>query len=200
MTETGSVSLYGSCDIDLPESKRGAFGRPVAGIETRIVDPDTGEDAHDGELWVRGPNVMQGYYGRERLDCFDGNGWFHTGDRVSRDADGDFYFRGRSGDIIRTAGAQVSPREVEGAISDILGGGLLPVVVGTPDPERGQAVTAVLVGDAPFDEEALRAALKARLSPYKVPRRFVALRESDLPTLSSGKVDLRQLAEMVREH
>lgn len=195
MTELGSVVLLGRHEDDLPEHKRGSFGSPVDGVETRIVDPETGQDAEAGEMWARGPNVMQGYYGRERHECFDAEGWFHTGDMMSVDADGDYYFKGRTGDIIRTSGAQVSPREVEGAISEVTGG-RLSIVVGLPDPERGQLVAAVLVGDQPVDAEALRTALKARLAPYKIPRKFVALAEKELPTVSSGKVDLRKLAEI----
>jgi acyl-CoA synthetase (AMP-forming)/AMP-acid ligase II len=209
-TESGSVSLWGDGDVDLPEHKRGTFGRPVPGIEARVVvaavdtdvDPAAGsnpvQDAEDGELWVRGPNVMQGYYGRERWQCFDTEGWFHTGDMMAVDRDGDFYFKGRGGDIIRTSGAQVSPREVEAAISDITGGRMC-FVIGVPDPERGQVVTAVLVGDAAFDAAALTAQLKQRLSAYKVPRRFLAMSDRELPTLSSGKVDLKRLVERVRE-
>lgn len=195
MTEMGSVCLLGEHEDDLPEHKRGSFGRPVEGLETRIVDPETGEDTEAGEMWARGPNVMQGYYGRERHECFDADGWFHTGDRVSVDADGDYYFKGRSGDIIRTSGAQVSPREVEGAINEVTGG-RMAIVVGLPDAERGQLVAAIMVGEQPVDAEALRGALKARLSPYKIPRRFLALAEKDLPTLSSGKIDLKRLAEI----
>jgi acyl-CoA synthetase (AMP-forming)/AMP-acid ligase II len=199
MTETGSVSLWGNGDIDLPDSKRGTFGKPVEGIEARVVDPDTLRDATEGEFRVRGPNVMQGYYGRERWECFDEQGWFHTGDMMRVDSDGDFYFKGRTGDIIRTAGAQVSPREVEAVISEITGG-RMSLVIGVPDPERGQAVTAVLIGDTPFDAEQLKAELKKRLSPYKVPRRFVAMKESQLPVVSSGKIDLKKLVELVRDH
>ncbi len=195
MTETGSVSLYGNGDIDLPEHKRGTFGKPVPGIEARVVDPETGADASEGEFLVRGPNVMQGYYGRERWQCFDQEGWFHTGDMMQVDADGEYYFKGRAGDIIRTSGAQVSPREVEGAISEITGG-TMSLVVGVPDPERGQLVTAIMI-DSAADEEVLRSALRERLSAYKVPRRFVSMRESQLPTLSSGKVDLKKLVEML---
>lgn len=196
MTETGSVSLYGNGDVDLPEAKRGCFGKPVPGIEARVVDPDTGLDASQGEFLARGENLMQGYYGRERWQCFDADGWFHTGDMMAIDGDGDFYFKGRTGDIIRTSGAQVSPREVEGAISDITGG-RMSLVIGVPDPKRGQAVTAVIIGDEAIDEEALRTALKQRLSPYKVPRRVISMAESELPTLSSGKVDLKKLVEIV---
>lgn len=152
MTETGSVYLLGRTEADLPERKRGSFGCPVEGIETRIVDPDSGAGAPEGEMWVRGANVMQGYYGREIWECFDAEGWYHTGDMMSVDEDGDYYFKGRTGDIIRTAGAQVSPREVEGAISDVTGG-RMSIVIGLPDEERGQVVTAVMVGDAPFAAE-----------------------------------------------
>ncbi|MDG2004719.1 MAG: class I adenylate-forming enzyme family protein [Novosphingobium sp.] len=198
MSEAGSVCLFGGHEEDLPEAKRGAFGKPVKGIEARVVDPESGEDAAAGEMWIRGPNVMQGYYGRERHECFDDDGWLHTGDMVSVDADGDFYFKGRTGDIIRTSGAQVSPREVEGAISEAAGG-RMSIVIGVADEERGQIVTAVMVGEDPIDEEALRTALRARLSPYKVPRKFLVMRESELPTVSSGKIDLKQLAEIADE-
>jgi acyl-CoA synthetase (AMP-forming)/AMP-acid ligase II len=199
MTETGSVSLWGNGDIDLPDSERGTFGKPVEGIEARVVDADSAEDSSEGEFWVRGPNLMQGYYGRERWECFDEQGWFHTGDIMRVDADGDFYFKGRAGDIIRTAGAQVSPREVEAVISEITGG-RMSLVIGVPDPERGQTVTAVLIGNAPFDAEQLKSELKKRLSPYKIPRRFVAMTENQLPTVSSGKIDLKKLVELVRDH
>jgi acyl-CoA synthetase (AMP-forming)/AMP-acid ligase II len=198
MTETGSVSLCGRTEADLPEHKRGSFGQPVAGIEARIVDPQTGADSDSGEFRVRGANIMQGYYGRERAQVFDAQGWFHTGDFMHVDADGDFFFEGRGGDIIRTAGAQVSPREVEGAISHVTGG-RMAIVIGLADTVRGQSVAAVLLGDAPFDADALRAALKTRLSAYKIPQRFVAVAEADLPTLSSGKVDLKSLARIVAD-
>lgn len=197
MSETGSVCLMGHHEDDLPEAKRGAFGRPVAGLEARIVDPETGADAAAGEMWLRGANVMQGYHGRERNECFDDQGWFHTGDMVSIDADGDYYFKGRTGDIMRTSGAQVSPREVEVAISDA-SGGRMAIVIGLPDAERGQLVTAIMVGDEPVDADALRAALKARLAPYKIPRKWVIMAENELPTLSSGKIDLSRLVEIVR--
>jgi acyl-CoA synthetase (AMP-forming)/AMP-acid ligase II len=195
-TEAGSVCLIGRHENDLPEAKRGSFGSPVDGIAMRVVDPESGKDSRDGELWTRGANVMQGYYGRERHECFDEDGWFHTGDMMHVDDDGDFYFKGRTGDIIRTSGAQVSPREVEGAISEATGG-RLSLVIGIPDAERGQLITAVMVGTQPIDEESLRTALKARLAPYKIPRRYLTMEEKDLPTVSSGKIDLKKLVEII---
>jgi acyl-CoA synthetase (AMP-forming)/AMP-acid ligase II len=195
MTEAGSVCIVGDSEDDLPEAMRGSYGKPVEGVEIRVVDPETGLDGPEGELWLRGPNVMQGYYGRERHETFDAEGWYHSGDMFTVDAQGYCYFKGRTGDIIRTNGAQVSPREVEGVLSDVTGG-RTAIVVGVPDPARGQAVTAILVGSEPVDETALAAAMRERLSAYKVPRRFLTMEESELPTLSSGKIDLRKLAEI----
>lgn len=195
MTEAGSVCIVGDSEDDLPEAMRGSYGKPVEGVDIRIVDPETGLDGPEGELWLRGPNVMQGYYGRERHETFDEHGWYHSGDMFGIDTEGYCYFRGRTGDIIRTSGAQVSPREVEGVLSDVTHG-RTAIVIGVPDDARGQAVTAVLVGTEPVDEVALTAALRERLSPYKVPRRFLAMEESELPLLSSGKIDLKKLAEI----
>ena len=75
MTEMSSVYLRGDHENELPEHQRGSFGRPVPGMETRIVDPDTGLDAEEGECWVRGQGVMQGYYGKERSEVFEPGGW-----------------------------------------------------------------------------------------------------------------------------
>ena len=85
---------------------------------------------------------MEGYLGRERHDTFDRDDWFHTGDLVTVDEDGFFYFRGRHSDMIKTAGANVSPREVEAAILEV--SGLAAHVVGIDDPERGQIVAALI--------------------------------------------------------
>ena len=169
------------------------FTKPLAMRE--VPKPVAGE----GEIVVRGSCLFLGYFKNEEATAavMDADGWFHTGDMMTVDADGDFYFRGRGGDIIRTSGAQVSPREVEAAISDITGG-RMSFVIGVPDPERGQVVTAVLVGDAAFEEEDLKARLRQRLSAYKVPRRFLRIAPGDLPMLSSGKPDLRQIAERLR--
>ena len=101
--------------------------------------------------------------------------------------------------MIKTAGANVSPREVEGVLRELTGC-VLAIVLGLPDPERGQIVAAVVVdATTNLDDDALHAALRERLSAYKVPRRIVALPERELPTLSSGKVDLQALVEQLLE-
>jgi acyl-CoA synthetase (AMP-forming)/AMP-acid ligase II len=194
MTETGSVCLVSPDEGELPEHQRGSFGRPAPGFEARIVDPDSGRPCPTGEvgeLWLRGPFLMEGYYGRERSAVFEPDGWFRTGDLFHVDRDGFFYFHGRHGDMIKTAGANVSPREVEAALVEVAG--LRAHVVGLDDPDRGQRVAAALVSDERVDVDAVQALLRERLSSYKVPKAFVVLAEADVPTLSSGKLDVRAL-------
>jgi acyl-CoA synthetase (AMP-forming)/AMP-acid ligase II len=193
MTEAGSVVLIGEDESDQPESRRGSFGKPAPGFETMLVDADA---SGVGELCIRGPYVMQGYYKRAREECFDADGWFHTGDLVRTDADGFVYFVGWRGALIKTAGANVAPAEVEKAIAKVTG--LVAHVVGLPDPDRGQVVAAVIALDegADFDEATLRAQLRAELSAYKVPRRFAAVPSSDIPLMSSGKIDMPGLTKV----
>jgi acyl-CoA synthetase (AMP-forming)/AMP-acid ligase II len=190
MTEAGSVVLISDDESDQPENRRGSFGKPAPGFETKIVDSDP---AGVGELCIRGPYVMQGYHKRSREECFDADGWFHTGDLVRADAEGFFYFVGRLGAMIKTAGANVSAAEVERAIAKVAGAEAH--VVGIPDAERGELVAAV-VAQTDLDEAALRQRLKAELSTYKIPKRFIALPRADIPLLSSGKVDTQQLKRL----
>ena len=185
MTEAGSVVLLSGDETDQPEHRRGSFGKPAPGFETKVGE--------HGELYIRGPYVMQRYYKRSREECFDADGWFHTGDLVRTDADGFYYFIGRRGSMIKTAGANVSPAEVEKAIARVSAGSTA-YVLGVPDPERGQAVVAVIATDDHIDESALRNELKQELSAYKIPRRIVAMSPSAIPLLSSGKVDMNRLA------
>jgi acyl-CoA synthetase (AMP-forming)/AMP-acid ligase II len=188
MTEAGSVITISDDESDQPEHRRGSFGKPAPGFETKVVD---------GELCIRGPYVMQRYYKRSREECFDDDGWFHTGDLVRTDADGFVYFIGRRGAMIKTAGANVAPAEVERAIAKVTGGSVAHVL-GLPDPERGQLVAAVvaLEDGAEFDEAAVRKRLEAELSTYKIPKRFAAVSRSEIPVLSSGKVDLAALQKV----
>lgn len=197
LTETGSVALISGDDTDQPERRRGSYGTPAPGFECMVVDPDSGTAVSPGEpgvLCVRGPSLMQRYHKRSREECFEDDGWFHTGDLVRTDPDGFYYFLGRRGSMIKSAGANVSPAEVERAIAKVTGGAIAHVI-GIPDPDRGQLVAAVVVhDDGAFDEAALAERLKAELSSYKIPRRIVALPAAAVPLRSSGKVDLQQLA------
>jgi acyl-CoA synthetase (AMP-forming)/AMP-acid ligase II len=197
MTEAGSVCLASDDETDQPEPRRGSFGRPVPGFEARIVDRESGEECpvgQVGELWFRGPFLMEGYYGRTRGETFTPDGWYRTGDLFHVDGDGFFYFSGRDGDMIKTAGANVSPREVEAAIVEATG--LVSHVVGIDDPDRGQVVAAAVrlpCDQVAPDVDELRAALRKVLSAYKVPQRFLYLADEDVPMMSSGKLDPRAL-------
>jgi acyl-CoA synthetase (AMP-forming)/AMP-acid ligase II len=133
--------------------------------------------------------MMEGYYGRERHEVFDADGWYRTGDFVVADADGFFYFKGRRGDMIKTSGANVAPLEVEAAIRDLTG--LTAHVIGIADDDRGQVVAAVVRVPAGrvVNVDELRSGLAARLSAYKVPRRFLLLADDAVPVLPSGKLD-----------
>lgn len=201
MTEAGSVVLIGDDESDQPEHRRGSFGKPAPGFQIKVIDPGTATDlpaGEVGELCLRGPYLMQRYYKRSREECFDADGWFHTGDLVRVDADGFVYFTGRLGAMIKTAGANVSAAEVQNAISRATDGAPA-YVFGLPDVQRGQVVAAVVVqpdGAAAFDEAAMVARLKTELSTYKIPRRFVTLRGADVPLQPSGKVDMRRLREL----
>jgi acyl-CoA synthetase (AMP-forming)/AMP-acid ligase II len=200
MTEAGGTLLISADETDQPEDRRGSYGKPAPGFETRIVNPDTGAAVAPGavgELHIRGPHLMQRYHRRSREECFDPDGWFYTGDLVCSDLDGFVYFIGRRTSMIKTAGANVSPAEVEKVIAKVTGG-TVAHVVGIPDPARGEVVAAAVVvdGGEQFDEAGLRALLVSELSAYKVPRRFVAVMAGDVPVLSSGKVDVRGLRRL----
>jgi acyl-CoA synthetase (AMP-forming)/AMP-acid ligase II len=194
LTEAGSVLLISGDESDQNEERHGSFGKPAPGFQTKIVNPDPDGV---GELCIRGPFVMQRYYRRSREESFDAEGWFHTGDLVRTDDDGFVYFVGRLSAMIKTAGANVSATEVEKAIAKVTGADAH--VVGIPDAERGELVAAVIIqreSDPELDLGALRTRLKDELSSYKIPKRFLGLPRAELPLLSSGKVDTRQLKKL----
>ena len=204
MTEAGSVVLLSGDESDQPEARRGSYGFLAPGFEARVVDADTGSAVaatEIGELLLRGPYLMQGYHGRSRDETFDADGWFHTGDLVRRDGDGVFYFVGRAGTMIKTAGANVAPAEVEKVLTAALhtvDAGVAVYVIGLADEQRGQIVAAAVATEAGtvFDQADIQAALRSRLSAFKIPRRVLSLRHVDVPTLSSGKVDLPALRKL----
>ncbi|MDT5010480.1 MAG: hypothetical protein QOH57_2097 [Mycobacterium sp.] len=171
--------------------------------ELKIVDDDGRPvaDGDVGELLIRGIGVMAGYNKRERWETFDDDGWYHTGDRVyRRDAeprDPRLFYVGRTTELIKSAGANVSPVEVEGVIVDCPEVAQC-VVIGIDHHERGEEVCAVVVpatGD--FDVETAVAYTRDQLSAYKVPTRWVITVGDQIPTLPSGKFDRRALRELI---
>jgi acyl-CoA synthetase (AMP-forming)/AMP-acid ligase II len=187
----------------LPEERAYSQGHAIAGIDRRIVDPETRAvlpPGQVGELQIRGYSLMQGYYKRERAEVFGPDGWFSTGDLCSLDADGYLYFNSRLSDMIKTMGANVSPREVEVALQ-ALPGVSEAIVLGVPDAQRGETVIAVAVPKtgATLDPAALRARLKDEISSYKVPAEIFVAEYEQVPRTEAGKPKKKQLAALLPE-
>ena len=203
MTESLGPHSIEPLSLELPEGKEGSFGRSVPGIEHRIVDPGTGVElpaGETGEIWVRGYSLMLGLLGRDPAEVFEPGGWYRTGDSGHLDADGHLYFEGRMGTVIKAAGANVAPREVELAIEQ-QPGVMHAFVVGVPAADgRGEAVAAAVVArpDADVSPEELRARLRTEMASYKVPRHVAVFADQqDLPWLESGKIDLQALRRLL---
>ena len=194
MTETCAAYIVsGPADHVIPDEYLGAHGLRVPHMEYQVVDPETGAvlpEGEEGEICVRGYALMLGMHKKERHEYLDADGWYRTGDR-GRLRGPYIYFSGRIKALIKTAGANVSPREVE-AVLNACEGVLMSVVVGLPDPLRGEIVGAVVVptSSANLQEEELLAACAANLSSYKVPRTLLLLPAEELPVLATGKPDL----------
>ena len=201
MTESVAQHTYGEKE-PLPESLRGAYGRPAPGIEQMIVDVDTGlavPDGQEGELCIRGYSVMQGYYKKEREETFRSDGFFATGD-LGVIRDGFYFFTGRRGDMVKTGGANVSPAEVRNAMLGIEGVQEC-FISGLPDPDKGEVVAAAVVvhPQADLTAETVRSELKAVLSSFKVPRVLKLMYPSDIPMLPTDKVDRRAIIGLLQQ-
>ena len=176
----------------------GSLGLPVDAVELRIVD-FAGHDLPDsetGEILARSPGNCVGYWNdlQATRTAFEKDGWLHTGDLASRDADGYYWFRGRKKEIVIRAGSNISPQEVEEALyrhPAVLEVG----VVGQPDSIYGEIVVSFVVmrEGLKADVDELRQFAQKHLADYKVPERFVFVTE--LPKTPSGKVLRRELKE-----
>jgi acyl-CoA synthetase (AMP-forming)/AMP-acid ligase II len=203
MTETLGPHTFEE-DAPLPADKVGSFGRPVPGVEHRVVDPETLDDVpagQVGEVWVRGYPVMVGLHKRERADTFTADGWYRTGDAGHFDGEGHLFFAGRLGDVIKSSGMNVTPSEVEAALEE-QPEVALAIVTGVDHPDRGQDVVAAVALNpgASLDATVARERLRAELAAYKVPRHIAVFAgQADLPQLDSGKVDRRRLAQILDE-
>ncbi|MRJ76043.1 AMP-binding protein [Aeromicrobium sp. SMF47] len=204
LTETAPViaTTMGSPREPGSPPKAGSVGRPLPGIEVRIVEAD-GRDAAPGdpaEIWVRGDNVFSGYW----PDGVDGprpDGWYPTGDIGFIDEDGDLTLVDRLRELVIVSGFNVYPFEVEDVISEVPGVAQV-AVVGLPDEETGEAVAAFVVPteEASGDEDALVESVeehcRTRLARFKQPRRVIVV--TGLPHSATGKVAKGRLRSLVR--
>ena len=181
------------------ERRAGSIGLPMPDVEARIMDYETLVEkavGEEGELWLRGPQVMTGYWKNpgETAKAITADGWLRTGDIARMDADGYFYIVDRLKDIIIASGYNIIPREVEEVLFEHPGI-QEAVVAGVPDMYRGETVKAYVVlkpGQTATSEE-IRAFCKERLAPYKVPTQIEF--RSELPKTMVGKFLRRVLVE-----
>jgi acyl-CoA synthetase (AMP-forming)/AMP-acid ligase II len=201
MTETFGPYCGSRLDVDLPEGRFGSCGRPFAGVEVRIVDPESGErlePGQQGEIQVRGPNLMRGIAGRLREATFTPDGYYPTGDLGILDAAGYLFYRGRRDDMFKVSGATVYPTEVEAALRAIPQ--VAQAYVTNLSGPTGEIVGAAVVTRSGLAIADLDREARARLSSFKVPKRWVLLGSpAELPTMATGKVDKGGLQDLLRK-
>ncbi len=193
LTETSPVTHVIRPD---GQNKAGSIGPPLASTECRLVDPETSEDVGEGapgELWIRGPQVMQGYLNNPEATAatVDDEGWLHTGDIAAVDGDGFFTIVDRLKELIKYKGYQVAPAELEALIvnhphvADV-------AVIGVPDEEAGELPKAfVVAADEKLDHDELMEWIAGQVSPQKRVRLVETV--ETIPKSPSGKILRRQL-------
>jgi acyl-CoA synthetase (AMP-forming)/AMP-acid ligase II len=184
--------------VERTDLDRGSIGLPMPNMEARVVDPGTGEDVavgERGELWCRGPNVMRGYLNNPGATAaaVDAEGWLHTGDLVTVDADGAFHVVDRLKELIKYKGYQVAPAELE-AVLLAHDGVADAAVVGVRDGDGQEVPKAFVVRSAVFpdlDAEAVMAFVAAQVAPYKKVRVVEFI--DAIPKSAAGKILRKEL-------
>ena len=198
LSETSPVASFNNPNTG---AKTGSIGRPVWGVEMKLIDPEwnevvkEGEEDPVGEIAIRGHLIMKGYHNRPEVNAeVIKDGWFRTGDVARRDDDGFYFIIDRSKDMIIRGGYNVYPREVEEALMthEAIS---LAAVVGVPHQTHGEEIKAfvILKDGAEATAEELTAFAQERLAAYKYPRQ-IEFRD-ELPMTSTGKILKRELRE-----
>ncbi|CAO5165340.1 AMP-dependent synthetase [Frankia sp. AiPs1] len=204
MSETSSFFTGFSSDTPREVLRGGSYGRVLPGSQLRVIDPETGEVLgvrEQGELIVRGPTLMERYVKRTRSQCFDLEGFFHTGDLGFYDEDGNVYFSGRRTEMIKTGGANVSPAEIElqlHAFEPVK----LARVIGVQDDRLDQIVVLCieLKDGSETTELEITSFLRERLASYKVPKKVIFFAAGEIPLNHSGtKVQDARLSLMAKD-
>ena len=199
LTETSPAVCINPLDL---AEYNGSIGLPVSSTDVCIRNDDGAFLAvgEIGELCVRGPQVMKGYWNRpeETAKIIDAQGWLHTGDIARMDEQGFFYIVDRKKDMILVSGFNVYPNEIEDVVA-MMPGVLEVAAIGVPDEKSGEAVKLVIVKKDPaLTEEAVRAHCRSELTGYKQPR-HIEFRDS-LPKSNVGKILRRELREAEIKH
>ena len=193
LSETSPVASFNRLDTG---RRAGSIGKPVTGVEMRVVDEQGTQvpDGGVGEIAIRGHNVMKGYWRRPEAtaEVLSAEGWFRTGDMGRVDDDGFFFIVDRKKELIIRGGFNVYPREIEEVLYEHPAVAEA-AVIGIPHPELGEEIAAAVAlktGIAATPEE-LREFVKGQVAPYKYPR-HIWLRDS-LPKGPTGKIQKRDL-------
>ncbi|MEI7717216.1 MAG: fatty acid--CoA ligase family protein, partial [Mycobacterium sp.] len=198
-TETSTITTGYPANTP-PEVHADSFGEALPGVTLKIVDPLSGDivaRGQPGEILVKGPTLMLGYIGIPLDETLDEQGFFPTGDGGYLDDTGRLYWQGRLTDIIKTGGANVSPREVDEALMEHPGVKVAQTV-GVPHDTFGEVVVGCVV---PHDDMVLEAAqlvafLRERLASYKVPRHVLFFREDEVALTGTAKIKVGELRDL----
>ena len=197
MTEASGVVTTGGNDME-PEMGFQALGYPLAGINVRIPDLETGEDlpvGERGEVLIKGYNLLDGYYRdpEKTAEALDADGWYHSGDIGSLDAHGHLRFHGRFKDMLKVGGENVAAAEVE-AVLAMHDGVQLAQVVGLPDARLAEIPAAFIErsGNIDVSEKELICFVKERIASFKVPRHIRFIDEWPMSASKIQKFKLRQ--------
>ena len=193
-TETGPFSI--ALPPEQARSHVGSCGWPAPGVEVRLAGGPCGKGEAEGEVWLRGPNVIAHYWPHQ--PARDTQGWFHTGDLARVAADGSYTIVGRARDLIISGGENIHPAEIESLLAQH------PAVAecaafGVADATWGEVVAAavVLQPGLSVSESELQAHLAAKLARYKLPRRWLWLQS--LPKTALGKIQRQALAQLAAD-
>jgi fatty-acyl-CoA synthase len=183
-----------------PEVHADSFGVALPGVTLKITDPLTGglvPRGAGGEISVKGPTLMLGYIGTPLDETLDAEGFFPTGDGGYLDDAGRLYWQGRLTDIIKTGGANVSPREVDEALI-VHSGVKVAQTVGVPHHTLGEVVVSCVVphDDVILDTAQLLAFLRQRLASYKVPRHVLFFCDDEVALTGNAKIKAGELREL----
>ncbi|MDX1668314.1 MAG: AMP-binding protein [Limnobacter sp.] len=189
------------CINPLHEEYNGSIGLPIPSTQVSIRDDEFNElpVGQEGELCVKGPQVMRGYWNKpkETAEILTQDGWLKTGDIAYMDENGYFYITDRKKDMILVSGFNVYPKEIE-AVASSHSGVFESAVVGVPDPKTGEAVKLFVVAkEADLNAETLLEHCRKHLTAYKVPRHIEFVQE--LPKSPVGKVLRRELRDQERK-
>ncbi len=194
LTETSPAACINPMDL---AEYNGAIGLPVPSTDACVKGEDGRQLAGGevGELCIKGPQVMKGYWNRpeDTAASIDADGWLHTGDMAKMDEQGFFYIVDRKKDMILVSGFNVYPNEIEDVIA-MMPGVLEVAAVGVPDDKSGEAVKLVIVKKDPgLTADQVKAHARANLTGYKQPK-YVEFRD-ELPKTNVGKILRRELRD-----